>query len=459
MFDRRIFLPVFLAAATGCAATAGSASQERLTSDYQRSAPAPTKETAAATRPVEPGPETVNGPTLDRPSFVRAVLRKNPSIEAARQGWRAAIARVRASGTFEDPMVDVGIAPLSIGSSEARVGYEVGISQKLPWFGKRDMEASAATAEAEAAKNDFEAMRRELALTAVGLYDEYFVTTRSLEINAEHVQLMTSIRGGAAAQFESGRGAAMDPLQAESELARLERDSAVLAAQRDVVMAQMNELLHRDPSAPLSPPPKELPLPPVPDVRDAKTLDKEAASRPDIMAVRERAQAQQARADRADHEYYPDITLNTSYSSMWDMPEHRWMVGVGFNLPIWTGARGGSEEEALAMRAQFESEANRLEASARTQVYVALKQLAESRQVLRLFEERLLPLARDQIDAARAGFTSSRTPFMAVIEAERNLRNVELDYQMARANCDRRHAELERALGRIPGLDGKASDR
>jgi outer membrane protein TolC len=113
------------------------------------------------------------------------------------------------------------------------------------------------------------------------------------------------------------------------------------------------------------------------------------------------------------------------------------------------------------MRAEFESEASRLEASARTQVYVSLKRLAESRTVLRLYEERLLPVARDQIDAARAGFTASRNPFMAVIEAERNLRAVELDYQMARAECDRRHAELERALGRIPGLDGKevANDR
>jgi hypothetical protein len=44
---------------------------------------------------------------------------------------------------------------------------------------------------------------------------------------------------------------------------------------------------------------------------------------------------------------------------------------------------------------------------------------------------------------------------MAVMEAEKNLRSVELDYQMARAECDRRAAELERALGRIPGLDAQ----
>jgi len=66
-----------------------------------------------------------------------------------------------------------------------------------------------------------------------------------------------------------------------------------------------------------------------------------------------------------------------------------------------------------------------------------------------------LPVARDQIDAARAGFTASQNPFMAVVEAEKNLRSVELDYQMARAECDRHRAELDRALGRIPGLDGQ----
>jgi outer membrane protein TolC len=92
-------------------------------------------------------------------------------------------------------------------------------------------------------------------------------------------------------------------------------------------------------------------------------------------------------------------------------------------------------------------------------VFVSLKQLDESRHVLRLFEERLLPIAQDRIDAARAGFTASRNPFTAVVEAERNLRRLELDYQMARAECDRRHAELERALGRIPGISEEGSAR
>ncbi|MGH7284605.1 MAG: TolC family protein, partial [Polyangiaceae bacterium] len=76
-----------------------------------------------------------------------------------------------------------------------------------------------------------------------------------------------------------------------------------------------------------------------------------------------------------------------------------------------------------------------------------------------IFEDRLIPVARDQVDAARAGFIASRNDFAVVIGAEKNLRSVELDDQMARANVDRRNAELERARGRMPGIDGRDGAR
>jgi outer membrane protein, heavy metal efflux system len=402
---------------------------------------------------------TPHGAVLNRAEYVRAVLQNNPTIEAARQGRRAALARVRQAGSLEDPMIDVGVAPLSIGSSKAPLGYEIAVSQKLPWFGKQSLEEATSTAEAEAAKSDYESVRRELALTAIALYDQYFVVTRSLEINAQHIDLMRAIQAGALAQFSSGRGSAQDALQAEAELTHMEHDALLLASQRDITVAQMNELLHRAPELSLPPPPAELPLPPEPDA-SAQHLQAEAVqTRPDIAAAREHAKAEQSRAARADRESYPDFTISTSYNSMWDMPEHRWMVGLGLNVPIQSGRRAGAADEAQAMRSQFESDAERLSDAARAQVFVSLKQLDASKHLLLLFETRLLPVAKDQIDAARAGFVTSRNPFVAVIDAERNLRAVELDYQMARAEYGKRRAELDRALGRIPGLDWKEASK
>lgn len=403
---------------------------------------------------------TLQGPVLERATYVRLVLHRNPSIESARQGWRAAVARVRQSGVLEDPMVTVEVAPLSIGSSSARFGYTAMVSQRLPWPGKLSLDESVARAEAEAMRSDFEAMQRELALTAALLYDEYFVAVRSLEINAQHIALMRELKGGALAQFESGRASAQDPLQAEAELTHMEHDAVILTSQRDVAIAKMNELLHRDPDLPLPPPPKDLVVTAVPDARNSSRFAEEAARRrPEIEAMRLHARAEEARAERAERESYPDLSVSTSYNSMWDTPEHRWMVGLNVNVPIQLGRRAGAVEEASASRARFDSETARLTDKARTEVAVALKRLEEAAHVLHLYEGRLMPVARDQVDAARSGFVASRNDFVAVIGAEKNLRSVELEYQMMRANFDQRRAELDRALGRVPGLDDKEMAR
>ncbi len=396
---------------------------------------------------------------LDRAAFVRAVLHRNPSIEEARFAWRSAVARVRQAGALPDPAVSLGIAPLSVASSSTPVGYDVGVSQRLPWPGKLAFEESAAKANALAAQSDFEVTRRELALSAALLYDEYFVAARSIETNGEHIALMKDLKGAALAQLESGRGSVQDPLEAEVELTHMEHDAILLASDRDVAVAQMNELLHRDPNAPL-PPPTNLPTSEDVDASAAVHLEIEAVlHRPEIEAARERARAEEARGRRAERDSYPDVTVSTSYSSMWAMPEHRWMVGLGLDLPIQLGRRAGAVDEANAEHARFESEVARLSDKARTEVAVALKRREEAEHVARLYKERLIPVARAQIAAARAGFVSSRNDFVAVVGAERNLRGVELAYQMALADLDRRGAELDRALGRIPGIDGSEGPR
>ncbi len=430
-------------------ATTGPGSYDTMRGEVERAG-------STDRRVVDEDDHALDGPVLDRATYVRIVLHRNPSIESARQGWRGAVARVRQSGALEDPAVAFEVAPLSIGSSSTRLGYTAMVSQRLPWPGKLSLDEAIAQAEAEATRSDFEATQRDLALTAALLYDEYFVAVRSLEVNVQHVALMRDLKAGALAQFESGRASAQDPLQAEAELTHMEHDAVILASKRDIVIAQMNELLHREPGLPLPPPPKDLTVPEAPDSGSAMRMADDAVTRqPEIGSMRSHAHAEQARAERAGRESYPDLSVSTAYNSMWDTPEHRWMVGVSVNVPIQLGRRAAAVEEANAARARFDSEAARLTDKARTRVTVALKRLEEAAHVLHLYEKRLLPVARDQVDAARAGFIVSRNDFVAVIGAEKNLRSVELDYQMMRASFDERRAELDRALGRIPGLDDK----
>ena len=92
--------------------------------------------------------DQVLGSVLERSTYVRAVLRRNRSIESAKQAWQAALGRARQAGSLEDPMVNLEIAPLSIGSQSARLGWTAMVSQHLPWPGKLALDESVARAEA-----------------------------------------------------------------------------------------------------------------------------------------------------------------------------------------------------------------------------------------------------------------------------------------------------------------------
>jgi outer membrane protein TolC len=141
-----------------------------------------------------------------------------------------------------------------------------------------------------------------------------------------------------------------------------------------------------------------------------------------------------------------------SYNSMWGMTEHQWMVGLMVNVPIQRGRRRAAVEQAEAETAQSRLEDERLIDEVRVEVDRAHRRVIEGEALVNVLADKLVPAGRAQVDAARAGFVSAQTSFLAVVEAQKNLREFELRLEMARAELSRRRAALARAVGLVPGL-------
>ena len=182
------------------------------------------------------------------------------------------------------------------------------------------------------------------------------------------------------------------------------------------------------------------------------------AARPELRARSARLRGARAEIDAARREFYPDIELMGSYDSMWDMPEHRWMVGIGLNIPLQRGRRRAAVEKAEALSARAHSDDLKVRTQIRVEVERATLRAREGAHIVRVVEERLVPAARDQVSAARAGFVAGKNEFVTLIAAENNLRRVQLELHHARADLSRRMAALDRALGRVPGI-GHGGDR
>jgi len=387
---------------------------------------------------------------LDRQALIDAVLAANRDVEAMRQAWRASVAEARASTALDDPMLSYEVAPLSIGAANAPFGQRVELRQKLPFPGKRGAAGDAAVAEAEAMRGDYHAMQLMVAELASQLYDDAYLNARAFELNDHHRQLVEQMKKVAEARVASGRGSTQDALQAEVELGHLEHDRVMLETEHQAIVARLDGLLHRDPAAPLPPPPAELAAPAMP--ADVAVLAQTAlATRPQKDAAEARVRAGEANVRAAERAYYPDIELMASYDSMWDVPEHRWMAGIGIEIPIQRGKRAAEVDAARARVAQARAQVDGASDAIRVDVVRAHRELVEAIHVIELYDKRLLPAARAQVDAALAGFTTGANDFPAVITAERELREIQLAAARTRAEAWRRQAALDRAVGKLPG--------
>jgi outer membrane protein TolC len=434
-----------LVAGTACT-TSGSARYARSSERWQRS------ETPG--RFADPGETLFAGATaLDRGELVRLVLARNPTVRAARYAWRAALERYPQVRALDDPMLGVGVAPRSFGSNEVDDGYRFDLSQSLPFPGKLRLRGEAALAEAEAAAHDFAAVRLRIARMASLLFDDYYYATRSVEINAEHVALLDEFKRIATARYEVGEASQQDPIQAEVELAHALHRELVLETGRRVVAEQINALLHRLPDGPLPTPPSRAVVAAELDAPVEDLVVRALAERPELAAAGARVAAEEARVDLALREYFPDFTLVGAYDRIWQERELQPFVGVELNVPLQLGRRRAALAEAEARLEQMRSERAAIEDEIRFAAHSGAERLTEAHHVMELVRDRLLPAARDQVEAARAGFETGRNSLLALIDAERNLRNVELEYEEALADLGRRRAELEHALGRTPGLD------
>ena len=389
--------------------------------------------------------------TLDRAALIEAVLERNQTVAAARQGWQALGAMPSQAGALDDPMIGYAFAPRSIGASDVRYGQIIDFSQSIPFFGKRSLRAAAARAEAEAAREDLEAVRREIALMASMLFDDYYTIERSLEINAEHDTLLEELMASARAKYVAGETAQHVLLTIEIELAHVDHDDVILGSEREIIRARLNALLHRPPDASLpAPGPKVAILPGAEATYDSRAS---LESRPEVAAARARVLAAERSASLARREYLPDLTVGVEYNDMWDMPEHRLMTGIAINVPLQLGRRKAAVDEAEARLLQRKSEEAVVVDQLLAEITTAQERAREAHHVLELYRQRLVPAARDRVASVRAGFEVGRSELETLIETDRKLRDIELAGEIALADLNRRTAELDRAVGRMPGLD------
>lgn len=408
----------------------------------------------------QPLPETISTPQgstiiydpllaageLELATLIDGVMARNQSLQAMVATWRATTQKYPQAISFDDPTFNSAIAPASLDVPGVAPGYLAGASQKLPWFGKRYLRGQRVRSQASAAMMDVGDVRLRLIESTRAAFYEYYLAVAQLKLNDENMASVKAFRADALQRYEANLVPEQDVLQAEVELALLERRQVELRRNRGVAVARINTLLDRAPDFPLPPPPSA--LSPVAELPAADELRAIAmASRPDLAAIGARMRAEQSSLGLAEKDYMPDLEVMGRYDAFWQEPSLRGMVGVNANVPIYYNRLNAAVRESQFRISQLRAEYRQRIDDINREVQTAYEELRAAAELVRLYDERIVPIARQSVDAARADYMSDRVDFLTLIEAERQLIVLLQDQEDLNASYHTLLAELERAVG------------
>lgn len=357
--------------------------------------------------------------------LIEETLARNPELRVLEREVEAARQAAPQARAPDDPVLS--ITQWSIPSSFALGRAEetwYGVTQAIPFPGTLALRGETAATRAAALEQTRQVKRVGLIAQVKRAYYGLALSDRMIALHREHAALVHQLVAIADQQYALGRATQQDVIRGQLEQAELHNSLVRLEQERAALAAALNALRDQSPEA-------DLGLPELPPVR-AVTLDLAAAQR---AAMRDRPDVRGARlafdesglAERlARKERLPEFMLGLSY---WDVHdgENRWMVEGRMSLPwIFRGKYDARARQAAAeadrARAQLAAARNQARFEA-TEAYLRVK---AAERLAAAYQSGLLIQAEQALEAARIAYQAGRLEFMAVIDAERALRELQL---------------------------------
>jgi outer membrane protein TolC len=387
-------------------------------------------------------------------ALVNEALANNPELKASEARWQAFSERIRQAGAFEDPMLMFKIQnalvrdPLAF-DRDVMTAKVIGISQQVPFFGKRDLAKQMAERDAEVGRWDYEERKLVLARMVKETFYQLYAVGHALEVTHHHLHAIDGIDSLATTMYGVGSVPQQDVFKAQVERSKMEDMRILLRQKHRSLEAALNALLYRSAGTAVSIP-TEIELTPINFSNDE--LERLAAeNRPRLRALA--AQVEKARVSRklGEKEFYPDFNISLEYMqrepAMEEAGYDMYGAGVTFNLPVQRERRHAMIAEAESETRMAQEELNMLHNEIRFGIADALARLEGSRKLAGLYRTVIIPQAEGALESATSAYRFGRADFMNVLDSEMKLFEYRRDYHQMVADHQMALAELEGVVG------------
>lgn len=389
-------------------------------------------------------------------SLTKTALKQHPTLRQIEARIRVAKSKIAQVKKYPDPVLSIGI--MNVPFSPARfnatpmTGLQFTVTQMIPWPTKKSLAGKVARSRVKVTAESLkEAHLRLGAMVRATALMLAFVDAEEL-ITKQHGKLLDGLIKVADVRYRVNKGLLQDLLKA-----RLARSMVVdrlqkIARRRDAVEARLNALLGRKTTAKVP----RIKLPPASKLKHTVTqlVTLAAQNRPLLAKWRKRIRVEQLQRRLAKTGYLPDFGVSFSYryrdNSLTEPLKGMdfWSLGVSIRIPLWslsaTKARVRQAEAGIARERQgFRAAMLKVARDVRT-ARDAIRRL-EAR--IRLYKKRILPQARQVLQASIMAYTTGKVTFLTVLDHERTLFKHETAYWRLTVSKAQQFEALGAAVG------------
>ena len=396
-----------------------------------------------------------NPPPENLQTLISGALANNPELKGSEARWQMFASRVKQARSFDDPMLMLRIQngiftdPLNF-HKDPMTQKVIGISQQLPFWGKRDLKGEVATKEAESYKWQVEERKLELRRMVAETYYQIYFTDKSLAIVDRNLKILDDFVTLAETKYSVGQGAQQDVFKAQVEHSKLLDMRITLEQQRKSLQAGLNDLLYRPAETsvgaildfdikPIALSPEEL-----------RNIAYE--NRPMLKSLNALIEKGKAGYKLAEKEFYPDVNIAFEYmqrerfegSSGDDM----YSLGLTFNLPVQRARRQALVAESSSEITMATEELNVLRNSINSGISDLLAQLERRRKLAELYKTGIIPQAGQSLESTTISYRVNKVDFLNLLDSRMALFNYERELYDSLAEYQMKRAQLEALVGK-----------
>jgi len=382
-------------------------------------------------------------------------IQNNPEILAAKKRWEVFKEKVPQAYALEDPMFGFGITNLPTNFSfrqEDMTMKEFSISQRFPFFGKRELMRDMAEKEAEAVFNEIQEKINRIIRDVKASYYDLSHVYRNTEVTQRNKEILESFAKIAEIRYAVGEGIQLDVLKAHVEVSKMVDELIMLGQRKRALEAKLNAILNRPPESPMGEP-EEVTLRKLPfTIEELQKMALEMS--PTLKGMKKMIEMKQKAYDLAKREYYPDFNFKFAYGQRDNGPEgmkrRNMLTGMmEINIPIFYKSkqdRKVAEVKADIQVAEAQYQAMKNEVLFMITDMTSMIQRVEKQ--LDLYKTGIIPQASLQINSAMSSYRVNKADFMTLLDSQMTLYKFELEYHQALTEYEKNMAGLGAVIGK-----------